>query len=48
MSTRYAAALRGIQHLLRALNIASDVILLDGVDHHEVDPHAQQVFKFIE
>src|SRR5665648_663633 len=37
MSARYAAALRGIQHLLRALDVAGDVAVLDRSRHDEVD-----------
>jgi len=43
MSRRWAITLRGIQHLLRRLDIRKDVRILDGADHHEIDRTAEQV-----
>src|SRR5450759_173328 len=48
MSARYAAALRGIQHLLRALDVAGDVAVLDRSRHDEVDVHAKQRAELVQ
>src|SRR5450759_730437 len=36
MSERYACASRGIENLLRALDVGGDETVLDGVDHDEI------------
>src|SRR5665647_1611631 len=48
MSARYAAMLRGIEHLLGALDVAGDVAVLHGAGHHEVDLGPEEVAQFVE
>src|SRR5674476_367472 len=44
----YAGASRGIENLLRALDVGGDETVLDGVDHHEIYLYGQNVTEFVE
>src|SRR5659263_443342 len=47
-SERYACASRGIENLLRALDVGGDETVLDGVDHDEIYLDGQNRTELIE